>query len=211
MGGGNRAAGRLPPPTDGPLHVGYARRWNTSANVARLPLFANIGGLEESRVYVTTAQACDEPNSATPVSAAAISSQDSFVNSVGNEFLNGNAAVYGLVQSLGGNMPGLVPGVPPPPPAPAPPAAPTVYAAPGVLAAPPGPIVPSVVGGIPLGSAGVDLGPFVSSMVQGCNPQVAGPQLAAAGAAAPNGLWILGGLGLLAVLAFLSSEGAYRE
>lgn len=163
--------------------------------------------------YVTTANACNEPNSETPLSASAISAQDSAVAAVGQQFINGNAAVYNLVAQLGGNQPGMVPGAPPASVAPVATvngspvtSNPVVtYAAPGVQAAPPGPIAvpPSLIGGTRT-PTGRYLGNSVKSMVAGCNPPWAGPTLGAqtqASAPATNGnswLWFWG-LGLLAV------------
>lgn len=188
-----------------------------------------------TRVYFPVAQACDEPSSETPMSSGAISTQDGFVNAMGNDFLVGNQSVYDLVLALGGNLPGLVAGAPasipgetpvsstaavptsgaggtPTPVTPAMAAAP-VYAAPGVLAGPTGPLVPG-----PLNQAiprGIDLGPAVASMVLGCNVPWAGPSLgaqsgSAPGAAQPSGLVLWGLAGLAALAWWLGSEGALR-
>jgi hypothetical protein len=216
-------------------------------------------------MYFSQANACNEPNSETPLSAVAIANQNTRVANVGNEFLDGNAAVYDLVLALGGNLPGLVPaspdtaaspsslpssatsafqsflasiGLPSPAASPTPSSASAVpttgaggstvvpapassqapsgafvpgYAAPGVLAAPPL-NAPRFRGGARV-SPGVNLGPAVSSMVQGCNLPWAGPSLGAnsqSAAAAPDnsGLMLWGLAGLVAALWWLGSEAS---
>ena len=161
-------------------------------------------------MYVSVARSCDEPNSMTPVSAGDTAAAKAQVDAVNTSFLNGNAAVYNLVQQLGGNMPGLIPGSPPSlPPAPPPPA--PVYQAPGVLAAPAGPIVPAVIGGTGSGG-GINLGSAVGSMVVGCDLPWASPSLgpqapaAPAAPAGPSGMWLMGGLALAAAIWWLGSE-----
>lgn len=160
--------------------------------------------------YFPASSACNEPNSATPISASEVAVQDQRVAAMGQHFLDGNAALYDLVQAMGGNLPGLIPGSPSggSGSAPAAPPAPT-YAAPGVQAAPP------YTGSVPaqsVPSAGVDLGPAVKSMVAGCGVPWAGPSLgaqpAAASSSGPSGLWIFGALGLVAAVWWLGSEGA---
>lgn len=165
-------------------------------------------------MYVPASNACNEPNSATPMTAAAIASQDNAVAAVGQLFLNGNAAVYDLVNSMGGNLPGLVPGVQAPAAMPVPATVP-MYAAPGVLAAPTGPLVPAIPGGLPPNAHGpLQLGDAVKSMVRGCDVPWAGPQLGAqvlAGAASSqSGMWLMGLAALAAALYVLHREGATK-
>jgi hypothetical protein len=64
-------------------------------------------------MYVTSDMACNQPNSATPMSQARITAQDNRVARVGSQFENGNAILSNLVQQLGGigigNPPGATP------------------------------------------------------------------------------------------------------
>lgn len=63
--------------------------------------------------YVTSDMACNEPNSATPMSQARINAQNNRVAKVGNSFTSGNKALDDLVTQLGGigigNPPGTTP------------------------------------------------------------------------------------------------------
>ncbi len=54
-------------------------------------------------MYVQSDQACAEPNSATPLSAQAISDQDAYIASVGDSFTSGNDVLGQLISQLGGN------------------------------------------------------------------------------------------------------------
>lgn len=164
-------------------------------------------------MYVTAANACNLPNSESPMTAAAIARQDAVVNAMGNQFSQGNADVYDLVTSLGGNLPGLLPGVAAPTAA-AVPATVPVYAAPGVLAAPTGPLVPAVPGGLPANAHGaLQLGDAVKSMIVGCEVPYAGPQLAGQRPAVgqSSSMWLWGLAALAATLYFLNDEGAYKS
>jgi hypothetical protein len=64
-------------------------------------------------VYVTSAMACDEPSSTTPMSAARVNAQNNRVARVASIFENGNAALSNLVQQLGGIGIGDPPGATP--------------------------------------------------------------------------------------------------
>lgn len=54
-------------------------------------------------MYVIGTDACDLPNSETPMSQAAIDRQNAFIASVGSAFDGGDAALNGLITQLGGN------------------------------------------------------------------------------------------------------------
>jgi hypothetical protein len=54
-------------------------------------------------MYVIGTDACDLPNSETPMSQAAIDQEDAFLSSVGSAFDGGDAALNGLIIQLGGN------------------------------------------------------------------------------------------------------------
>jgi hypothetical protein len=54
-------------------------------------------------MYVSDSQACNLPNSETPMSADAISAQDAYIALVGSSFTNGNATLSAVMQALGGN------------------------------------------------------------------------------------------------------------
>jgi hypothetical protein len=54
-------------------------------------------------MYVIGTDACDLPNSETPMSQAAIDQEDAFLSSVGSAFDGGDAALNGLITQLGGN------------------------------------------------------------------------------------------------------------
>jgi hypothetical protein len=56
-------------------------------------------------MFFRKSDACDQPNSQTPMSAAAIGRQNTFVANTGASFTNGNDALYSLVTRLGGNSP----------------------------------------------------------------------------------------------------------
>jgi len=63
-------------------------------------------------MYVTSDMACNQPNSATPMSQARISAQNNRIARVGQKFTSGNWAMSNLVQTLGGtyvNVPGTTP------------------------------------------------------------------------------------------------------
>jgi hypothetical protein len=51
-------------------------------------------------MYVQQSSACDMPNSETPITAAQIARQDSFVARIGKKFTDGNAAMAGVVGML---------------------------------------------------------------------------------------------------------------
>lgn len=61
-------------------------------------------------MFVRQAAACSAPNSETPMSAGRIDRQASRVSSVGAAFTSGNEALFGLVNRLGGNSPGVMRG-----------------------------------------------------------------------------------------------------
>jgi len=52
--------------------------------------------------YVTSDMACNEPNSATPMTAKRIAAQNARVAAVGQKFISGNWTLSNLVQTLGG-------------------------------------------------------------------------------------------------------------
>lgn len=54
-------------------------------------------------MYVSDTQACNLPNSSSPIPAAAVTAQDAFVARVGSKFVNGDAALSDLCIALGGN------------------------------------------------------------------------------------------------------------
>lgn len=60
-------------------------------------------------MYVSDSQACNLPNSESPMSPAAVAAQDAFIASVGSSFSNGNNTLSGIMTALGGN-PLAVPG-----------------------------------------------------------------------------------------------------
>jgi len=64
-------------------------------------------------MYVTSDMACNQPNSATPMSQARITAQNNRVAKVGSQFENGNAILSNLVQKLGGIGIGNPPGTSP--------------------------------------------------------------------------------------------------
>lgn len=57
-------------------------------------------------MYVQSTEACDMPNSETPMSQSAIDAQNAFIASVGSAFVQGDNALDSLIQQLGGNPAG---------------------------------------------------------------------------------------------------------
>jgi hypothetical protein len=54
-------------------------------------------------MYYKSSMACSEPNSQTPMTAAAVAAQDAFIAQVGSDFVNGDNALSALINALGGN------------------------------------------------------------------------------------------------------------
>ena len=54
-------------------------------------------------MFVSDSQACNLPNSETPMDPRAVAAQDRFISVVGQRFVNGDAVLSGLMSSLGGN------------------------------------------------------------------------------------------------------------
>src|SRR5579871_1562589 len=56
-------------------------------------------------MYVTSSNACNLPNSASPLPDSAITDQDAYIAAVGASFDNGDAALDDLISQLGGTIP----------------------------------------------------------------------------------------------------------
>lgn len=58
-------------------------------------------------MYIRGSQACDLPNSSTPMPPEAIAAQAAYISQVGGAFVAGNAALNNLIAALGGNPSGV--------------------------------------------------------------------------------------------------------
>jgi hypothetical protein len=54
-------------------------------------------------MFVPDTQACDLPNSASPMDPSAVTAQDAYIARVGQSFVNGDGALSDIMQALGGN------------------------------------------------------------------------------------------------------------